>query len=356
MKNYHILAAAALLTLAACSKNEVRPASSDPQEITFQTVVGGVKTKALVTGESYPTGATFGSYAYYHEGNFTGKGNLYIDNAEIKYDGNSTPATWHADKKYYWPKDGSKLTFYAYSPYSISAVPAGATTSPVTCSVDKGVKISDWDVKTNSTVDVLVADVAKDKTANETGTYVGVPTVFRHKLTQIAGFTVKTKEAYSDVTFTIKSISIKNAKYKGTYENEVWTAADDKTAYEWYKSTAASATSYTISNSETEVAIEPNSLPADDNNTNKYLLVLPQVFTANEQQLEIVYNIDNGTFKYDVTATKDLKDITDGSTTPTATVWEKNKKVSYTITIGLDVILWNPNVVDWDPISGTIEL
>lgn len=41
MKNYHILATAALLTLAACSKNEVRPASSDPQEITFQTVVGG---------------------------------------------------------------------------------------------------------------------------------------------------------------------------------------------------------------------------------------------------------------------------------------------------------------------------
>ena len=166
---------------------------------------------------------------------------------------------------------------------------------------------------------------------------------------------MKTKEAYSDVTFTIKSISIKNAKYKGTYENEVWTAADDKTAYEWYKSTAASATSYTISNSAAEVAIEPNSLPADDNNSNKYLLVLPQKFTDG-QQLEIVYNIDNGTFDYDVTATKDLKDITDGTTTPTATVWEKNKKVSYTITIGIDEILWDPAVEDWDPISGTIEL
>ncbi len=42
-KTYLIIAATALVALSACSKNEVRPASSDPQEITFQTVVGGGK-------------------------------------------------------------------------------------------------------------------------------------------------------------------------------------------------------------------------------------------------------------------------------------------------------------------------
>lgn len=355
-KNYLIIAAMALSVLSACTKNEVRPESSEPQEITFQTVVGGVKTKGLVSGKTYPEDATFGSYAYYHKGNFTGTGDLYIGNAEIEYDGNSSPATWHADKKYYWPKDGGKLTFYAYSPYSISAVPAGETKSPVTCSDDNGIKIENWDVYANSTIDILVADVAKDKTANESGTYVGVPTVFRHKLTQIAGFKVKTKEAYPDITFTVKSISIKDAKYKGKYESEVWTAADDKFNYDWYKSSVTSAISYKISNNSAEVDIEPNSLPASENNTSKYLLVLPQEFDENGQKLEIVYNIDNGTFDYDVTATKDLKDITDGAATPTATVWAINKKVSYTITIGIDEILWNPSVVDWDPISGSIEL
>jgi len=353
MKNYYFIAAAALLSLAACTKNEVRPISGEPQEITFQTVVGSASTKTLISSMDYPTDVPFGAYAYMHTDAYNGTDNEYISNAEIKYFATPTPASWHADKTYYWPKgDDKKLTFFAYSPYSISA----GTTSPVSCSAEKGIKISNWDVRANSTVDVLVADVAKDKTVNETGKlYTGVPTVFKHKLTQIAGFTVKTKQAYPDITITVKSISIKGAKYVGTYEQENWSATDVTTDYIWYNSSKASAVTYAITKSADALSIDPNEL-SDENNIGKYLLVLPQEFVSGAQQLEIVYNVNNGVYDYDVTATKDLKDITDGATTPTATVWEKNKKVSYTITIGLNEILWDPTVVDWDPINGSIEL
>ena len=63
MKKYIVIAIAACVALAACTKNEVRPVSTD-QEITFETAVYKASSKALISNTTYPKTATFGTVAY----------------------------------------------------------------------------------------------------------------------------------------------------------------------------------------------------------------------------------------------------------------------------------------------------
>ena len=63
MKKYLLIAATACVALAACTKNEVRPVSTD-QEITFETAVYKASSKALISTATYPNTASFGTVAY----------------------------------------------------------------------------------------------------------------------------------------------------------------------------------------------------------------------------------------------------------------------------------------------------
>lgn len=328
--------------------------SSEPHEITFQTVVGGVKTKAD-PNQAYDTKSTFGAFAFQHTGSFADVNDesgftKYIDNVEIKYD--ATATSWHAEKMYYWPKNGSKLTFYAYSPFSISKVSEGQT-SPVSCTGKDGIKIKDWDVETNQTVDIMVADAAKDKTENGTnGGFTGVPTVFRHKLTQIAGFTVKTQKAYSDIKITVKKIEITGVKHKGTYVQgtEVWTADDAIATYTWYDSSKEGSSTYSIQNNANPLSVVPNAL-SEDANSKKCLYVLPQDYTE-DAKLKITYSrtypSEDQTAEIKLSDLKDKKDE--------VVKWDRNKKITYTIIFTLDEILWAPSVVDWSEDGGSANI
>lgn len=348
MKRSILLAAAAIAALAGCSKVEVKSVDEAPARISWNAVVSKASTRAYdgaIQNTTYPKEETFGSFAYIHDGNFseTGTNDLYINNAEIKYV--TSENLWHADTRYYWPKnsDGKnyKLTFYSYSPYD-ELHPA------VTCTADKGVKIDDWDVSAKSTVDVMttarLADQT-DNTTNESGSHgKGVPTKFEHKLTQIKDFIVRTKAEYPGLTFTVKSIKILEVNYKGTLAEGAWTPTTDPVNYTWYNDAIG------VTVNQTGKKIFPNSLPSPLNNYDSakpdeyFLLVLPQVFAAGVQKLQIVYNIDNGTYNYDVTNLIDLKTIHD-SGTPN---WVMNKKITYTITLGMNEIYWDPTVVEWE--------
>ncbi len=352
MKRSILLSAAAIAAFASCSKVEVKSVDEAPAQITWNTVVSKASTRAYdgaIQTAVYPRDETFGSFAYIHDGNFseTGTNNLYIDNVEIKYV--EAENLWHADTRYYWPKNSDdtnyKLTFYSYSPYD-------ELNSAVSCTADKGVKIADWDVLAKSTVDVMTTDRLADQTQNTTNSSSladkGVPTVFKHKLTQVKDFIVKTKAEYSGLTFTVKSIKILNAKYKGTLAENAWTPTTDVENYTWYYD----ATGVTVNSIGEKIL--PNNLPASLNNyaaanpNNYFLLVLPQDFTTNGQKLQIVYNIDNGTYNYDVTNTIDLKTIHESETGNKVANWVMNKKITYTITLGMNEIYWDPTVVEWE--------
>ena len=65
MKKIVLIALPALALIASCSKTEVTPAQSDPQQIAFTPLNGKLSTKAMIDGTSYATtDPSFGSFAY----------------------------------------------------------------------------------------------------------------------------------------------------------------------------------------------------------------------------------------------------------------------------------------------------
>ena len=90
-------------------------------------------------------------------------------------------------------------------------------------------KLEGYDVNAaeNKNSDFMVADIKagqKQNTTNEARAEKGVPTIFRHALTQIVGFNVETKDDYKGATLAagskvieVKSIKIFNAYCKGDY-------------------------------------------------------------------------------------------------------------------------------------------
>lgn len=372
MKNWIIVAAFASAILAGCTKNEVRVDMPD-QAISFTAAVGANITKAMIDDTAYPNDETFGTYAYYLPAGQNwaanaGDAKLYIPKSVVTY--TAAPSTsgynWTTETPYYWPSAGS-LTFFSFSPWSITSVE---------CNTTNGIKITDWDVDAYQKVDVMVADVAKDKTANETRPgvveYNGVPTVFRHKLSQIVAFKFNTDKDYTngrgDVTpweagdkqIVVTGISINSIATKGTFtsgpnpsatELGDWTGHDVDKNYTWYSVVTGGTTIiHDDTPSSYPTAVTPNQAPA----TNGYLLVLPQTFGETET-ITLNYTIKtyNGTdwVNDEVTKIIKLKDIHAASG-----AFEMNKKITYNFTIGLNQIYWAPSVVNWDEESRDVTV
>ena len=270
----------ATLTLS-CTK--VEQAESAQAQISYN-VVQYTQTKAA---GFYPKTEKFISTAFYLEDGKTWAANHseakpYIENATISFNGTN----WYdADHAYYWPRAG-KLTFFSYSPKAIKDY------TQIEIDRNNGITIPDWDVDSHQNVDIMIADVQTDQTANQNvGTYTGVPTIFRHKLSQIVGFEFNTFEDYAhghggstskpyqneDFVFIVKEISIGNLIQKGSYYSsfDVGTAAAKIGA--WIPDRSAEAKSYTwYENDEgTEIIYSTTSMTSIDG---KALMILPQTF------------------------------------------------------------------------------
>ena len=372
VKKVFLFALSATLMLAGCSKTEVASVKDGSDVISFQTIVGSQKTKALINSQVYPIDETFGTFAYFNAAGktFPTGAEVYIPESEVKYvpASGSTAAYWSTDTKYYWPKQGT-LAFFSYSPYDELNAVTG-------CDVTDGVTISNWDVDANQKTDVMVAEAVSGKSYNETyAGYQGVPTVFSHKLAQIVKITFKTDEAYSahteanavvgDKFFYVNSVKINNLDYKGTYVsgNKVsatnpgdWTVtnANNKRSYTWY----SAGTGDGIAFGETAVEVAANKLT---DNAQKYLLILPQSLptasaAADTKNIEITYTIKtcNGKDTAGPTFTSETVHKTisfyqiHGGTAAAVPSWDINTRYSYTFTVGLDQIKWAPGVADWD--------
>ena len=342
----------AILTLS-CTK--VEQSGAAPQ-ISYN-VVQCTQTKAA--GE-YPTTVPFVSSAFYLENGETWAANRseakpYIENAIISYD--KTRTSWHdADHSYYWPRAG-KLTFFSYSPEAIKA----------STQIDRnsGITITKWDVNAHQDVDIMIADVQTEQTANQTGgTYTGVPTIFRHALSKISGFTFNLHKDYAkgytqtgsyangDVVFILESIVISNMPQKGTYSNTmpsesnlgVWTkAADGEHDYTWYSSASETIIPY----SATPMAIKANGLSPYSE-----LYLLPQLYPADGgPSLEITYTkrTYSGPDTYletPITASVSFYDLF--ASTGHRLVINRNLTFNIVFNIDANLITWAPDQQAWD--------
>lgn len=356
------LIAAAVVALAACSKNEVLPSSSINNEISFNVAP---RTKALAADQhDFGVDNHFISYAYFLTNNETWPakaGSIYIDGAEVKSTVDATATggrVWKAAHSYYWPKsEKSSLTFFAWSKNTGECVLAGGAT--VSCDPQKGIAFADYDVTANKNVDLLVADVAANKTGNENlYTYSGVPTLFRHKLSYVI-FKVKAKEAYAGKEFALNSIKFVGLGSKASYDQKAndGTAGAYNTVGEWAAPTATADQVYF--NATTPVVFTNTDFVLETEATAKTSVdqkyYLPQALSAVAApgasvagSIEVVYTIKT----------------TEGGSVSTETVTRYisaksmftddlkiNKMYTCILTFSLDEITWDPAVQDWDNVT-----
>lgn len=361
MKKYLLFATAACAALAACTKNEVKPVELD-QEITYQTI----NTKAA---SAMDEGNHFISYAYFLEkdkkwdtDNDRNGASAYISAADISYDRQTK--CWKAASPYYWPKQGS-LTFFAWSTNNASPSvfawdtnneSPSLTPNKPTCSTAKGIEVSSYDITANKNVDFLVAEVAKDKKANETqhqdgegNTWAkGVPTVFKHALSKLVFkvVTVKGGTEYNytndNVTFTVKSIKLKGVNNNLAYSQD-WQSGNTASKHTWTDPDPLVELEEVPVFTGEQVAI--NTATALTPATGDYSIVIPQTFDADDV-LEIIYEIKTEFISGEpVTETVTISDKKLSEVYTTG--WAPGKEYTLTIKLGIDEVLWDPTLEDW---------
>ena len=323
--------AAVCILMASCSKTSADQSPLGRSLIGFTTV----STKAA---SAYPTGSPFITTSYKLASGKTWDANkaeastfIFINQEEVSY--NTTYNYWKTAADYYWPTDGSTLTFFSYSPTTLK----GSKTSVST----DGVSISSWDV-TSDSGDILVADIAQDKTKNESlAGYTGVPTNFRQKLSKIVFCFSIANEAGDDTRVEVTSIRLKDVYSAGAYSRGGY--SDDK----WTPSSTSLKSLGWELYSES-LSIEKGSFSAE-----KEFNMIPQRLVASASAhpiMEIGYSIstDRGLHWESKTAScyfdENLRQEE----------WEKGKKYTYKIYIGVGQypIDFDASVADWSDYNG----
>ena len=361
IRSYILCVAALVGVLVSCAKIEQGEVHVEDKQICYDVV----QDRSAVTKAAgvYPTGQSFASYAWYlpdskNWADDKADAQLYINRAEVSYD-NANNSWYDKTMTYYWPKTGS-LTFFSISPYSVA--------NSVELTPNSGFRISDWNVHDHQDVDIMVSDIQTDKNANESyGSFTGVPTIFRHKLSMIEGFTFNTFKEYApgktgskykkeDKRFFITSIEINNLKQRGRF-----VSGSSTNIGQWSISGLSEENDYVWFSGEEEVvynASTPESVAPTGLSGKQALLVLPQTFTdpgsadiSNVPNIEITYTTR--------TYTNDSGSYTTHKTVacvPLYTVLESvdnkmdmNKKIVFNVTINLNsnLIIWAPDQNDW---------
>lgn len=385
MKRSILLAAAAIAALAGCSKVEVKSVDEAPARISWNAVVGKHSTKAPVEGTTFSTGHSFKTFAFYNANGTTwpAGASLYIDNQEVNYyDAAVAPFvadSWHSETVNYWPRQGS-LTFFSYS-FANKPV---TFTGNLTCTAADGLKLEGYDVNAtgNKNSDFMVADIKVDQRQNTTsaaGAETGVPTIFRHALTQIVGFNVKTKDNYKGAALAAGSkvievnyIKIVNADSKGDYtmtnavtRTESWGNQSDSKTYVYTpvagKSEALNTTAAELVN-EQKIFLPQDFAGSGYTYTGVSLLEksLERQTSAYKTAVAAVGHIElNYTIKTYTDATHfSEEEVTELIALEEIGNWGINKKITYNIKIDLssNIIYWDPTVVAWAEEDQTVTI
>lgn len=354
MKKYFILAAGAILTLAACSKNNVE--TSSLREISYNAVAGKNATKAIINTAYYATtDPAFGIWGLYQATDWSTNhsNNVWIGASasaatQITYglDAASTANSeaWRNRSGVdYWPLTGS-LVFMGYSPYAnvSSKAAISVTDNKATLTV------TNFQTTTGSWVDDLMWSDAVEASANTTNydadganttTYNGVHVVFHHALSQITVF-AKTDKDYAarGYTFTITALSVT------VDDNATLTVADDLTnapTVTWTEP-ATDATRTVLS--AASPALTTSYVKQGDS-----FLVIPQTLTAAQDIITITYKVShNGV---DSQATKTIN-LTAGDSVA-LTAFAKNTKYNLNLVFSMDEIKYSPDIIDWEATSSS---
>ena len=324
-----IIPAVLVLTLGCCTKIVQQSGPTGNTEISYQVISG--RTKAL---EEYPKTVPFVSSAWYLPQGKKWAANkadaqLYISSAVISYD--SATRVFKAATPYYWPKKGS-LTFMAYSLDKTNSPAYSPEPGKIHITKD-GVEVTDWATNgSDKRIDLMVADIVKDKSANGTSYgMVGVPIVFRHILSKVAVTAFIEKEEPGKEIY-LNRIIFRNVYGKADFNGAEWTNRGDV---------------HDVDNTLTP-AIK---LGIDKTHIIETMLLIPQslstVGTRGNVEMEIHYTInDNGAIKNEHVVI---------SLNKHGAAWERGKYTEYQIIFGTSdhPIDFGGSVSDWTGYGNT---
>ena len=366
MKTNQLILAAALVALAACTKENVDfNANTLDNEIGF-TAVTRKATKAnnaIIDGTTYDHSNTFKVWGWNSAaGTFADvtdeAASNFMSGIEISWtkgrEGvNSTrPEAWrNASQYYYWPYSG-KISFLAIHPSTIvptTTVWDGQNTKPkatinnyTICEDDPATTDVNED---NSTTDLMFATAAGSRSTG-LDTDGNLPMQFKHALSQIAVY-VKTDADYTvdNVRFDIDGVTFNGIDLTGsvTYENDAisWGATGAQTAsWVYSNATKANITNTAALYGNPIVMIPQDANKLGDNDTNQTTITIN--YTMAQGGVE--------TSDYIEVVAPWLK-VKEGPTdyNPAEAIpgWEAGKKYNYTLNFKLKEILFSPSVTDW---------
>ena len=347
MKRLFFIAAIAGVALVSCTKNEVAPIAQQ-DEITFLPPVVGPQTKVFgEIGAEYDTDETFDVWCVYNEGDIDEwGGTAYFSNITAAY--NATLGGWALSPKYYWPATG-QLSFVALSP---------RLTNATTYDEANGFQITEkWSQGANqdAIVDLMYSEPtfdcqkasyvnADNDNDDDSGAYKynGVDITFKHALSYIV-FNVMTTHNYSATTeFRLNTITLSGVYTTGTFKQK---ATDP-----WTEDTSGATGEYVAYTNDSGLEFG-NSAVAAEAEEGKEIILLPQALVAGQQKITINYQIstDNGAHWIAQVQEVDIKNAP-------VEAWEMGKKYTYTLSIGMEEILLDPAVTDWEgPVNGGIS-
>ena len=155
---------------------------------------------------------------YYAE-KFTGysANAVYMTDVEATHGAYGTTDGAWSTSGYYWPKNGGKLTFAAYSPYDPTVIASHD---------DSGIHFDDYVVTTAANVDLMFSDRAYNKAETDqvtnTDDYYGVELVFNHALSAVKFMVNTTSQLATDgYEFVIQKIELLNINNKGDFDQRL---------------------------------------------------------------------------------------------------------------------------------------
>lgn len=302
-KHFLFLTAAAALAMASCSKDESTDIDRG-RAIDFRAAMGTRATEMTTEKLSsfFVTALDAKNQNYFANAEFTKSGQFFT----------STPA-------YYWPSDGSSLSFFAYSP---SAVDLGATVT-----INSETKtLANFEPKTT------IAEQKDFITATTTGSkkneISGLALTFKHQLSQIE---IKAKNTNVGYVYKVTGVRIGQPVSKAEFDfsNNTWMPTQNKSNYQVeYDSSPKTLQSEPASMMESEdnnamlipqqlVAWKPDNGGSDKTNQQKgaYLALKVQIKTK------------GGARVYPATS----KGEYDWVAVPINTHWQPGHKYTYTL-------------------------
>ncbi len=323
-------AALMLLSLASCSKITL-DSHRESDIIGYNVVTTTGESAPTKAASAFPTTSSFISSAYV----LTSTQNWDNDAASAAPEFGPEEVKWQAtywstDTPHYWDAS-KKLTFFSYAPASLQSL--GLSISR------EGVKVDGWDVTDANYQDkaILVADIAKDKTKNESYAGLnGVPTHFRNKLCKLT-FRV----AASDLVDEGTEVYLKKATLRGFYTKGNY--AKGGTGAESWGNRDNQQTDYVLFES---TGTDGDILTADYKDEEK--IMIPQSTTG--ITLTIEYRTKIGTTVKDETVTLSINDDFRSG------IWGMGQHITYSMKIGAGriPILFDGSAEEWKAVDGGI--